>query len=176
VTWFSISYFFVPLVVLIFCNACICFAIWRNLGKSNAASSITINLQPIQVINLVRTNVPSSAIVDGKKPRMSTASTDSSISSRYLDETSNGISRAKMRSVQQTVVIILSYILCSTPFIFAQLWAVWGSPSVAVSKSIDSLRLLTSYMGTWGEGGLIALQDGRKAPPLAPSRVSGIFF
>ncbi len=39
-----------------------------------------------------------------------------------------------MRSVQQTVVIILMYIACSTPFIFAQLWIVWGRPSQAVSK------------------------------------------
>ena len=45
------------------------------------------------------------------------------------------ISRAKIRSVQQTVVIILAYIISSAPFIFCQLWAVWGQPSAEISKS-----------------------------------------
>ena len=45
------------------------------------------------------------------------------------------ISRAKIRSVQQTVVIILAYIFSSAPFIFCQLWAVWGQPSAEISKS-----------------------------------------
>ena len=54
---------------------------------------------------------------------------------RYeIDDDLNTISRAKMRSVQQTVVIVLTYFLSSTPFICAQLWAVWGKPSQAVSK------------------------------------------
>ena len=50
------------------------------------------------------------------------------------DNDLSGISRAKMRSVQQMVVVVLTYIISSTPFIFAQLWMVWGSPSNAVCK------------------------------------------
>jgi len=57
------------------------------------------------------------------------------------EEDLTGISRAKMRSVQQTVVIILTYVASSTPFIFAQLWAVWGSPSRAVCKLAKYLDL-----------------------------------
>lgn len=49
-------------------------------------------------------------------------------------EDASAISRAKMRSVQQTVTIVLAYIVCSTPFIYIQLWAVWGSPSEAVRE------------------------------------------
>ena len=50
-----------------------------------------------------------------------------------LDE---GISRAKIRSIQQTVAVILTYISCSTPFICVQLWTVYGQPSQAVCKLI----------------------------------------
>ena len=49
VTWFSISNFFVPLIVLIFTHASICVTIWKTLGKSNAAPRITINLPSLQV-------------------------------------------------------------------------------------------------------------------------------
>lgn len=49
-------------------------------------------------------------------------------------ENDGGISRAKIRSIQQTVVVILMYISCSTPFICVQLWTVWGSPSQGVCK------------------------------------------
>ena len=45
------------------------------------------------------------------------------------------ISRAKIRSVQQTVVIVLAYIISSTPYICAQLWTVWGHPSAEIRKS-----------------------------------------
>ena len=48
----------------------------------------------------------------------------------------SGISRAKIRSIQQTVVVILMYIASSMPFVFVQLWAVWGSPGEAVSKDM----------------------------------------
>ena len=54
--------------------------------------------------------------------------------SHVVEDDISAISRAKMRSVQQTVTIVLTYIASSTPFILAQLWAVWGSPSQAVSK------------------------------------------
>ena len=50
-----------------------------------------------------------------------------------LDE---GISRAKIRSIQQTVLVILTYVCCSTPLICVQLWMVYGQPSLAVIKSV----------------------------------------
>ena len=36
-----------------------------------------------------------------------------------------GISRAKIRSVKQTIVVILGYIICSAPAIIVQLWKAW---------------------------------------------------
>lgn len=35
------------------------------------------------------------------------------------------ISRAKINTVKQTIAVIVIYIVCSTPFICAQLWATW---------------------------------------------------
>ena len=36
-----------------------------------------------------------------------------------------GISRAKMKTVKLTVTVIVCYVICSAPFITAQLWVVW---------------------------------------------------
>jgi hypothetical protein len=36
-----------------------------------------------------------------------------------------GISRAKMKTIKLTVVVIACYVVCSSPFICAQLWATW---------------------------------------------------
>ena len=36
-----------------------------------------------------------------------------------------GISRAKIKTVKLTVVVIVGYILCSAPFICVQLWTAW---------------------------------------------------
>lgn len=47
------------------------------------------------------------------------------------------LSRAKIKTVKLTVVVIVGYIVCSTPFICVQLWATYGTPSPAVSKAIN---------------------------------------
>lgn len=48
-----------------------------------------------------------------------------------------GISRAKIRSVKQTVVVILGYIICSAPAIIIQLWKAW----------IDGEQHIGMYLG-----------------------------
>ena len=48
-----------------------------------------------------------------------------------------GISRAKIKSVKQTVIIILGYIICSTPAVGVQIWAVWYQPEEGLSEYID---------------------------------------
>uniref|UniRef100_A0A8C4PWK9 Oxytocin receptor a n=1 Tax=Eptatretus burgeri TaxID=7764 RepID=A0A8C4PWK9_EPTBU len=47
--------------------------------------------------------------------------------SRELSRVSSvrGISRAKMRTIKMTLVIVLVYVVCWTPFFTAQMWSVW---------------------------------------------------
>ena len=91
---------------------------------------------------VAKVSLPSSLGDKFKLPRRSTTVASSSSHSNkthvVIDDDLNGISRAKMRSVQQMAVIVLTYIGSSTPFIFAQLWAVWGKPSKAVCKNLCS--------------------------------------
>ncbi|TRY61998.1 hypothetical protein TCAL_11530 [Tigriopus californicus] len=57
-----------------------------------------------------------------------------------------------MKTVKLTVVVIMGYIICSTPFICVQLWATWGRPSHAVMQSITWLfwlLTLNSVVNPW---------------------------
>ncbi|XP_075221537.1 isotocin receptor-like [Lycorma delicatula] len=66
------------------------------------------------------------------------------------------ISRAKVNTVKQTVAVIALYIACSSPFIAAQLWAVWdpeaeNSPFLqgATFTILSLLSSLNSCVNPW---------------------------
>ncbi|XP_031327220.1 oxytocin receptor-like isoform X2 [Photinus pyralis] len=90
VTWYGISVFIVPLLVLIVTYSCICREIWRS-SAGELGQRQRQNHQPKPL--------------PGKKGPL--------------------ISRAKINTVKQTVAVIVMHIVCSTPFISAQLWATW---------------------------------------------------
>ena len=55
---------------------------------------------------------------------------------KFLPRThsTRNISRAKIKTVKLTIVVIAGYILCSAPFVFVQMWATYVKPSTAVRK------------------------------------------
>ncbi len=57
-----------------------------------------------------------------------------------------GISRAKIKSVRQTVVIIAGYIACSAPAIAFQMWAVWikEEKNLSTEKKKNSIVVVVS--------------------------------
>lgn len=62
-----------------------------------------------------------------------------------------GISRAKIRSVKQTVVVIVSYIICSAPTVLVQLWKAWidGSIQELDDSWYNWLVTLNSLSNPW---------------------------
>ena len=60
----------------------------------------------------------------------------------------HGLSRAKIKTVKITVVVILCYTMCSTPFICVQLWAYWV-PS-AQKSSIWNVKYYHKYYIDFG--------------------------
>lgn len=51
-------------------------------------------------------------------------------------EGAKGVSNAKMKTVKMTLVIIITYTVCWTPFFVVQLWSVW-SPSSALAQGLS---------------------------------------
>jgi len=98
ITWMSLSIYILPVAILSICYGMICFEIWQNINtKTN------------------RENLPESPT-----PRPSKGAYPlTRVSSVRL------ISKAKIRTVKMTFVVVLAYIVCWTPFFFVQMWSAW---------------------------------------------------
>ncbi|XP_029007505.1 oxytocin receptor [Betta splendens] len=55
-----------------------------------------------------------------------------------------GVSKARVKTVKMTVVIVLAYIICWTPFFTVQLWSVWDSEAPTQTVTFTILMLLAS--------------------------------
>lgn len=97
VTWMSVTIYFFPVAILSVCYGLICFKIWQNLNLKTRKGHL-LALTP---------RTP-------KAPHPL-----SRVSSVKL------ISKAKMRTVKMTFVVVLVYVACWTPFFFVQLWSAW---------------------------------------------------
>lgn len=161
VTWYAVSVFFIPFIILTFTHVCICIEIWKNVhGKRK---SIRIEKNKIENRNgqqhfdnqvsrpELLTPTPSSSdsttqrstnllvtvgksyrfkgrgrievTVDGASNEDYQMTNNKNYSPRV--HTLNRLSRAKIKTVKITVVIILCYVCCSSPFICVQIWAAW---------------------------------------------------
>ncbi|KAM4615672.1 arg8-vasotocin receptor-like [Polymixia lowei] len=96
ITWITAGIFLVPVAVLVLCYGLICRAIWRNLKYKTRKST--------------------SAVAEAAKNGILGKSSVSSVST---------ISRAKLRTVKMTFVIVLAYVVCWAPFFTVQMWSVW---------------------------------------------------
>uniref|UniRef100_A0AAY5KTT1 G-protein coupled receptors family 1 profile domain-containing protein n=2 Tax=Esox lucius TaxID=8010 RepID=A0AAY5KTT1_ESOLU len=126
VTWITVGIFLVPVVVLVLCYGLICLTIWRNIKY--------------------KTRKGSSGVALSSKNRLLEKTSVSSIST---------ISRAKLRTVKMTFVIVLAYVVCWTPFFTVQMWSVWDksfswddSENTAVNLSA-LLASLNSCCNPW---------------------------
>uniref|UniRef100_A0A672FG98 Vasopressin V2 receptor-like n=1 Tax=Salarias fasciatus TaxID=181472 RepID=A0A672FG98_SALFA len=55
-----------------------------------------------------------------------------------------GVSKARVKTVKMTVVIVAAYVACWTPFFTVQLWSVWDSEAPTHSATFTILMLLGS--------------------------------
>ncbi|KAK2490120.1 hypothetical protein MC885_017548 [Smutsia gigantea] len=96
VTWITLAVYIVPVIVLAACYGLISFKIWQNLRLKTAAAA----------------EGPEGAAA-GNGGRAALAR----VSSVKL------ISKAKIRTVKMTFIIVLAFIVCWTPFFFVQMWS-----------------------------------------------------
>ncbi|XP_017291323.1 vasopressin V2 receptor isoform X1 [Kryptolebias marmoratus] len=55
-----------------------------------------------------------------------------------------GLSKARVKTVKMTVVIVVAYIICWAPFFTVQLWSVWDEDAPTQSATFTILMLLAS--------------------------------
>ncbi|KAM6928149.1 oxytocin receptor b [Xenentodon cancila] len=116
ITWMSLSIYILPVAILSICYGLICFKIWQNIN-----------------IKTRRENIFAAT------PRMpKDAHPLSRVSSVSL------ISKAKIRTVKMTFVVVLAYIVCWTPFFFVQMWSAWDPAAPREDMAFIIAMLLAS--------------------------------
>ncbi|XP_026877120.2 arginine vasopressin receptor 1Ab isoform X1 [Electrophorus electricus] len=125
ITWITVGIFLIPVVVLMVCYGFICRSIWKNIKYKT------------------KKGTPHNTA--GKNDLIGKASVSSVTT----------ISRAKLRTVKMTFVIVLAYIVCWAPFFIVQMWSVWDknfswddSENTAVTLSA-LLASLNSCCNPW---------------------------
>uniref|UniRef100_A0AAY4E548 G-protein coupled receptors family 1 profile domain-containing protein n=1 Tax=Denticeps clupeoides TaxID=299321 RepID=A0AAY4E548_9TELE len=96
ITWISCTIYIIPVGILSVCYSLISFKIWQNFKLKTKRE---------QCISLTPTQLKCTSL--------------SRVSSVKL------ISKAKIRTVKMTFVIVLAYIICWTPFFSVQMWSAW---------------------------------------------------
>ncbi|NXJ67161.1 V1BR protein, partial [Rostratula benghalensis] len=110
ITWTTLCIFILPVGILTVCYSLICYEICKNLkGKTQSGGPGTrgpmVAVPPAPCSSEKSGRCPS-----GQHSRVSSVRT---------------ISRAKIRTVKMTFVIVVAYIACWAPFFSMQLWSVW---------------------------------------------------
>ncbi|XP_028732314.1 vasopressin V1b receptor [Peromyscus leucopus] len=107
ITWTTVAIFVLPVVVLTACYSLICCEIYKNLKVKTQAGRE--EKSGWRTWDKSSSPAPADA-TRGLPSRVSSIST---------------ISRAKIRTVKMTFVIVLAYIACWAPFFSVQMWSVW---------------------------------------------------
>ncbi|XP_008593109.1 PREDICTED: oxytocin receptor [Galeopterus variegatus] len=104
ITWITLAVYVVPVIVLAACYGLISFKIWQNLRLKTAAAAAAQG-----------PGDAAAGAAAGGGARAALAR----VSSVKL------ISKAKIRTVKMTFIIVLAFVVCWTPFFFVQMWSVW---------------------------------------------------
>ncbi|XP_003410175.1 vasopressin V1b receptor [Loxodonta africana] len=107
ITWTTLAIFVLPVAVLTACYSLICHEICKNLKVKTQAWRMEGG--DWRTWDRPSQSAPA-ASMRGLPSRVSSIST---------------ISRAKIRTVKMTFVIVLAYIACWAPFFSVQMWSVW---------------------------------------------------
>ncbi|XP_061114654.1 oxytocin receptor b [Conger conger] len=115
VTWITLTIYIIPVAILSICYGLISFKIWQNFKlKTRRDQCISLTPKP------------------SKGPALSR------VSSVRL------ISKAKIRTVKMTFVIVVAYIVCWTPFFSVQMWSAWDPAAPREAMAFIIAMLLAS--------------------------------
>lgn len=134
VTVFTVLIYIVPTYILIFCYGCICYTVWKRgrVGEPIPTSSgrSWSNTQ----LNKVNEQCTSKCSLDKLNLKCE----------QTRQPANHGISRAKIRTVQMTLTVVLCYLVCWSPFFIAQMWSAWDIHAPFNGPAFTIILLLAS--------------------------------
>ncbi|CAG2176968.1 unnamed protein product [Oppiella nova] len=161
VTWYAISFFFIPFILLTTTHVCICREIWRNVHQKSKSfkreqkifhqnddfdrlsSGSSTNESIGRSTNLLVTVGRSYRFKGRGRVEVSVDRAKPGAAYNPRSHSLTGLTRAKIKTVKITVVVIVCYIICSSPFICVQLWAYWA-PDAHSSTFWSGMSYLSS--------------------------------
>lgn len=166
VTWYAITVFFIPFIIMLTTHILICRKIFNNFHRKRESidqnsrydcnhnrksysdsSAVTprntsVKIRRIQYSMKQKTNKKQTEVRQkyrNSMPNIAIASNGVTVTPRT--HSLRSVSRAKIKTVKITIVIMLFYVLCSLPFISVQLWVHWFPQTqhfFASSKSFNT--------------------------------------
>ncbi|XP_068763333.1 oxytocin receptor [Struthio camelus] len=115
VTWITLMVYIIPVLMLSICYGLISFKIWQNVKLKTAHG-----------------------------PNVSLSSTSHGGTAFARVSSTRLISKAKIRTVKMTFIIVLAFIVCWTPFFFVQMWSVWDTNAPQEASPFIIAMLLAS--------------------------------
>uniref|UniRef100_H3DB81 Oxytocin receptor b n=1 Tax=Tetraodon nigroviridis TaxID=99883 RepID=H3DB81_TETNG len=116
ITWMSLSIYIVPVAILCACYGLICYKIRKNFNvKTSRENFLAMAARPSKCAHPL-----------------------SHVSSVRL------ISKAKIRTVKMTFVVVLAYVVCWTPFFSVQMWSAWDPAAPRENMAFIIAMLLAS--------------------------------
>lgn len=137
VTWFVVSVFGIPLLVIIFCYGTICFKIWKYKPSSS------------NFIVHYATSVEEGAQISGDCQLPNDTSSPSQRKVKFIENDAvssshrehNSISRAKIKTIKLTLTVVICFFLCWSPFMGTQLILTFDPPTSGKGKIFKYLTL-----------------------------------
>ncbi|NXJ12938.1 V1BR protein, partial [Odontophorus gujanensis] len=132
ITWTTLCIFLLPVAVLTACYSLICREICKNLkGKTQSCIPTAAGVP----------TAPPSTPCCIEKDAQCPAGQPSRVSSVRT------ISRAKIRTVKMTFVIVVAYVACWAPFFSMQMWSVWDEDAPD-DESADAAFTITMLLAS----------------------------
>lgn len=140
VTWFVLSAFGIPLIIISICYGAICFKIWSykyyNIGQSRSTNETSVKFQNTVLTTSANNEsifpsvVPGSSLVKIENTCGNCRSSDGSeLTEQALgDSVASLISAAKMKTIKLTTIIVVCFVVCWSPFCVTQLHLTYFPP------------------------------------------------
>ncbi|XP_074911287.1 vasopressin V1b receptor [Buteo buteo] len=110
ITWTTLCIFILPVSILTVCYSLICYEICKNLKGKTQSGAPSSGGPAAAAPPAPCSSEKSGQCPSGQPSRVSSVRT---------------ISRAKIRTVKMTFVIVVAYVACWAPFFSMQMWSVW---------------------------------------------------
>ncbi|XP_054418992.1 vasopressin V1b receptor [Pteronotus mesoamericanus] len=132
ITWTALAIFILPVAMLTACYSLICYEICKNLKVKT--QTWRVGGGGWKTWDRASPPAPAAAM-RGLPSRVSSIST---------------ISRAKIRTVKMTFIIVLAYIVCWAPFFSVQMWTVWdkNAPDEDSTNVVFTISMLLGNLSS----------------------------